>query len=146
MEKEKSLGRCFGKAHRAQAKYLDELLKPYGLWHGQLFLLKHILSGEIKCHKELCRNRLIDKAAVSRAVSKLADSGYLQKQTDPEDRRKSVLLPTQKSQKFAPVLQELLDSFQKRALRGFSPDEEEKLFEFLERLSKNLAQGEQDAG
>ncbi len=145
MEKEKSLGRSFGKAHRAQSKFLDELLKPYGLWHGQLFLLKHILSGGIKCHKELCRNHLIDKAAVSRTVSKLIDSGYLQKQQDPEDKRKSVLLLTEKSQKFSLILQELLDSFQKQALRDFTAEEQDRFFDYLERVAENLAKGEQSA-
>ena len=145
MEKERNLGRSFGKAHRAQARFLDELLKPYGLRHGQLFLLKHILSGDIKCHKELCRNHLIDKAAVSRAVSKLMDSGYLQKRQNPEDKRKSVLLPTEKSQKFSLILQELLDSFQKQALWDFTAEEEDRFFDYLERVAENLAKGEQIA-
>ncbi len=145
MDKIKDLGKFFGRAHRAQAKFLDEMLKPYGLWHGQLFMLKHILDGSVKCHKELCRNRLIDKAAVSRTLDKLVQSGYLQKQKDDKDKRKIVLTPTQKAKNFAPKLESLLAFFQEVALRGFSGEEQEKLFDFLERITANIKQGEQDA-
>ncbi len=145
MDKKKNLGKFLGRAHRAHAKYLDEMLKPYGLWHGQLFLLKALLSGDVKCHKELCRNRLIDKAAVSRAVNKLAQSGYLQKQKDLQDKRKSFLLPTQKAKAFALTLEGLLDTFQELALQGFSDAERENLFDFLERVADNIDQGERDA-
>ncbi len=142
MENEKNLGKCLGRAHRAQAKFLDEILKPYGLWHGQLFLLKYLLSKQVQCHKELCRNRLIDKAAVSRAVSKLCESGYLQKKKDPSDKRKSVLLPTEKAKKFAVVLDDLLEASQNKALEGFSEKEREELFDFLARIVANLDKGE----
>ena len=71
MEKKEHLLGYIGVAHRFQSKILDELLKPYDLWHGQVFILKHILFKGTVCSKDICHNRHTDKAAISRGCEQV---------------------------------------------------------------------------
>ena len=145
MEKDKNLIRYVGIAHRFQSKILDELLKPYDLWHGQFFILKHILSNGTMCSKDICHNRHADKAAISRAVNKLVLNGYLEKKVDSLDKRKHFLIPTEKAKAISSKFKEYLGMAEQLAFKGFNSDERVLFLEFLERMVSNLKEGEIDA-
>lgn len=78
------------RSKRALASGLDHRLPP-----SALPVLGLVLRTQRITQSEICEKLLIDKATLSRLVSKIEEIGLIVREVDQDDRRVSHLLPTE---------------------------------------------------
>lgn len=85
------------------------------------------MTSRIKC----------DKATTTRSVKLLEASGYIERRTDPTDRRSFLLYPTPKALDFAPAFQALLDDFNRELSMDLTESELDTLIDLLHKVTRN---------
>jgi len=83
---------------------------------------------------EVAERTLMDKVAVSRAVTKLVKNGRLDRQFADADRRRSILNLSEKGQQVHDEVAPLALRFERDLLEGISDDDVDKLGIIMERL------------
>ena len=83
---------------------------------------------------EVADRTLMDKVAVSRAVSKLLKNGRIDRQFADADRRRSILNLSEEGRRVHNEVAPLALSFEQDLLDGLSDDERDKLDAIMERL------------
>lgn len=91
---------------------------------------------------EVAQRTAMDKVAVSRAVARLLESGRLQRDTDGDDRRRSVLKLSRAGYRVLDQVAPMAIAFEKRLLDGISAEERALLFRLLDRLDELELQAE----
>lgn len=130
------IGRLISHIHRSQTKYLSRYLGEYGIGSGgQHSFLKTILTSPGITQEKLTCMLKFDKATTARSVKQLEEAGYIERRTDPEDRRSHRLYPTQKALDFQPVLQRLLDDSNNRMTRHMTEEEKLELIRLLQKIN-----------
>jgi DNA-binding MarR family transcriptional regulator len=83
---------------------------------------------------EVAERTLMDKVAVSRAVTKLIKNGRIDREFADADRRRSILNLSEDGKKLHDEIAELALQFERDLLHGFSEDEMKNLNSIMERL------------
>jgi DNA-binding MarR family transcriptional regulator len=132
------IGKLISHLHRQNQKKLVKQFVPYGIGSGgQHSFLKLILSRPGITQDQLTAELKFDKATTARSVKQLENSGYIERKDDPNDRRSHLLYPTPKAIDFFPVLQSILDEFNKSLVGHLTDEEVEKLHFLLQKISQN---------
>lgn len=85
---------------------------------------------------EVAERTAMDKVAVSRAVSRLVESGRLQRETHDDDRRRSVLRLSEAGYRIYDEVAPMALAFERRLLEGMDAAERDLLFRLLDRLDE----------
>jgi len=93
----KNAGRLIWAAHRKSLQHAAEKLKDCDIDVGQFFFLRYILKHQGISQEGIAGNLYLDKTTVSKGVSQLAQRGYIQKKTNPKDKREKRLFVTKKA-------------------------------------------------
>jgi len=120
---EEPIGKYLSITRRAHAALLDKLLKPYGISHGQIFLLIALYEEEGISQHNLCEIYNLDKAGVGRSLNKLREKGYIRKEIDEVDKRRKKLYLTEKADKFKDKLFNILDTVEKQVRSDLTEEE-----------------------
>jgi DNA-binding MarR family transcriptional regulator len=83
---------------------------------------------------EVAERTLMDKVAVSRAVTKLIKNGRIDREFDDTDKRRSILNLSEAGKKLHDEIAQLALQFERDLLLGFSAEELESLNSSMERL------------
>jgi DNA-binding MarR family transcriptional regulator len=83
---------------------------------------------------EVAERTLMDKVAVSRAVTKLIKNGRIDREFADADKRRSILNLSEDGKKLHDEIAELALQFERDLLHGFSKDEMDNLNSIMERL------------
>lgn len=83
---------------------------------------------------EVAERTMLDKVAVSRAVTKLIKKGRIDREFADADRRRSILHLSEDGRKLHDEIAELALNFERDLLEGLSPDELDQLNSLMERL------------
>ena len=83
---------------------------------------------------EVAERTMLDKVAVSRAVTKLIKKGRIDREFADADRRRSILNLSEEGKKLHDEIAELALAFERDLLEGLSPDELEQLNSLMESL------------
>lgn len=83
---------------------------------------------------EVAERTMLDKVAVSRAVTKLIKKGRIDREFADADRRRSILNLSEDGKKLHDEIAELALNFERDLLEGLSPDELDQLNSLMERL------------
>ena len=83
---------------------------------------------------EVAERTLMDKVAVSRAVTKLVKSGRIDREFADADRRRSILNLSEEGRRVHNEIAPLALRFERDLLEGLSPDETETLNTIMDRL------------
>jgi DNA-binding MarR family transcriptional regulator len=83
---------------------------------------------------EVAERTMLDKVAVSRAVTKLIKKGRIDREFADADRRRSILNLSEDGKKLHDEIAELALNFESDLLEGLSPDELKQLNSLMERL------------
>ncbi len=87
----------------------------------------------------VCRATAMDKVRVSRAVSGLLDQGYLRRDTDAADRRRSKLYLSAAGERAHDTILPLAERYDRMMLEPLSGEEERLLNALFEKLESGLA-------
>ncbi|MGO4950204.1 MarR family winged helix-turn-helix transcriptional regulator [Paenibacillus sp. DRB1-1] len=136
MRKKQPIGKLISHLYRRNQKILSKKLTPYGIGSGgQHSFLKLILQQPGITQEQLTNELKFDKATTARSVKQLEESGYIERKTDPNDRRSHLLSPTAKALEFFPVLQGILDESNVSLVHNLSEEEEDLLIDLLQKIS-----------
>ena len=83
---------------------------------------------------EVAERTMMDKVAVSRAVTKLIKNGHIDREFADTDKRRSILNLSEDGQRLHDEIAELALQFERDLLLGFSEEELESLNSLMERL------------
>lgn len=134
--KKEPIGKLISYLHRQNQKKLVKQLVPYGIGSGgQHTFLKLILAQPGITQDQLTTKLKFDKATTTRSVKQLMESGYVERKVDPKDRRSYLLHPTPKALDFAPVLQSILNEFNRDLASNLTDEEEDQLISLLQKIS-----------
>ena len=83
--------------YRGLNKYLDRVLKPYGLGSGQFLFIIIINENEGISMNEIITNSYFDKGTVSKTIQKLEEENYIYYKLDENDKRIKRIYTTNKT-------------------------------------------------
>lgn len=92
--KTESISRYINQFYRQGVSFLGKEYKEYNIGAGQYQFLVYLYIRDGLTHEELTEKIAVDKAATTRAIVKLEESGYIKKVQDTKDKRKYYIFLT----------------------------------------------------
>ena len=132
------LGRLVSYLRSNLVTHLDNALEDKELTSAQYIVVVLLARGKVNTLAELCEHMMYDRGAMSRLLSRLEDKGLVAKKQSVEDRRSTLLCLTEKGQKLYPEILPTVNDIYRKALTGFSDDEQKQLASLLFRAIHNL--------
>ena len=132
------LGRLVSYLRSNLVTHLDNALEDKELTSAQYIVVVLLARGKVNTLAELCEHMMYDRGAMSRLLSRLEDKGLVAKKQSVEDRRSTLLCLTEKGQKLYPEILPTVNDIYRKALTGFSDDEQNQLASLLFRAIHNL--------
>ncbi|MFD2874348.1 MarR family winged helix-turn-helix transcriptional regulator [Mucilaginibacter ximonensis] len=84
-----------------------------------------------------------DKSLIVKIIDRLSDQGFVQRETNPDDRREHFLAPTEKAKEVMPHLLKTFEHMNASASKGISKQDMEIFENVLIKMRENLAEFEQ---
>ena len=116
-------------------KLLDRELAPLDLGHGRYLYLFGLYIADGRKQRELADIIGSDKAAVTRALVRLEQSGYVQRRADPRDGRATRVYLTAKGRRLRPTLEAAASAAIESLTRPLNEPERETLRSLLARMA-----------
>jgi len=110
-----------------------KLFKPLGLRPEQAFIIEMISRGQTH-PKSISEAMQLEPSLLSHHLAKLEDAELIERELDPEDRRRTRLRLTKKGEKLLARAREAWRLYTARVLSAFEPEELDTLMSFLQRL------------
>lgn len=124
------------------ARALDSIsnieFKEYALTKGQYLYLVRICENPGIIQEKLAEMIKVDRTTAARAIKNLEENGFVQKKEDPHNKKIKKLFPTAKGEQIYPVIKKENDYSNLMALEGLSEQENDLLFELLQKVRKNV--------
>lgn len=124
--------------HRHMMKDLEKSLAPLELGPGRYLYLFGLYIRDGRKQQELADTIGIDKAAATRALSRLEQSGYIRREPDKEDRRATRVYLTAKGLKLRPELENAASGCINSMTAALEQDERKELHRLLAKLALPL--------
>ncbi|TMO45265.1 MarR family transcriptional regulator [Pseudoalteromonas sp. S4389] len=132
------LGRLVSYLRSNLVTHLDDALEDKELTSAQYIVVVLLARGKVNTLAELCEHMMYDRGAMSRLLSRLENKGLVAKKQSVEDRRSTLLCLTEKGQQLYPEILPTVNDIYRKALTGFSDDEQKQLASLLFRAIHNL--------
>jgi DNA-binding MarR family transcriptional regulator len=124
---------------RSSRLIINEQLKPLELSSSEGNILLHLLTQDDPLPQEKIVAQLdISKPAVSRALKSLQRKGYIQREKDPNDKRASQVLLTERAREIGPQVEQVYNNVFAIASQGVSAGEIEAAVQLFARVSANF--------
>lgn len=121
----------------AMSSELDSKLRPYGVTVSQWTLLKKLWQQEGRSQVELQEMLGLEAATVTGLIQRMTSLGLVQRGPDPNDKRVQRVYLTERGRELKCVTAPI-EEVNARAMRGFTPDEQEFLNRLLKRMLHNF--------
>ena len=108
--------------HKNHKKYLNDELLKYGLSLIQALCILMIHESEQLNQKDLVEGLYLTKGAITKAVKKLEEEGWIAREKSYEDKRHYILKLTKKGKDFIPIMYEINEEWEsKMGLKDLDP-------------------------
>lgn len=125
--------------HRAISMRLGEALAPMGVGRCQYpFLAELFLGGDGRTQDALSNALHMDKGATARVISSLEADGFVNRLTNPYDRRERLVVLTPKGDALRCTLLERLRTATEVISSDFTDEERQQALAFLDRMLVNV--------
>ena len=125
-----------GMSRMTQA-YFNGRMAPFGLGAGQQFFMHRIAKYPGLSMAELARMGFYDNCTATRAVKRLADSGYVRLEPDKKDGRVKRLYATEKAEELLEEIRKMRMDWHEIITEGLSEEEKRQLGGILEKAADN---------
>lgn len=130
--------RFVGALYRAINSKADSKYKQFDLQKGQYMFITRVCENPGINFMDLSNMLKVDKTTTTKAVKKLIDIGYLNKQQDENDKREYKLTPTNKAlDVYEFIIREESKQFE-ISFKGFSEEEKQMATRLIKRMSENI--------
>lgn len=129
---------------------IEEAIKTYRMYAQNQLKINHLKITidqwlVLKCLKENPKSTQIelaekvfkDNASITRIIDLLVKAGFLHREINPKDRRKTILKITQSGQKILDDVYKIVLKNRAKALENISPEEIETVNTVLKKISFN---------
>ena len=133
-----SEGRHLSLLYRQMMKELERDLSPLELGPGRYLYLFGLYISDGRKQQDLADAIGVDKAAATRALSRLEIAGYIKRKNDPNDGRATRVFLTAKARKLRPQLEDAARSSIASMTRALDTDEQIELRRLLAKMTQGL--------
>lgn len=130
--------RFVGTLSRAINSKADYKYKKFDLQKGQYMFITRVCENPGINFVNLSNMLKVDQATTTKAVKKLIDIGYLNKEQDENDKRGYKLTPTTKALEVYEFIIEEESKQLEISFKGFSEEEKQMATRLIERMSENI--------
>ncbi len=132
---------CFrlGAVSRKITRHYKDGISPFGLTHGQFFMLVALLEEDGVQPSQLADKTALDRPTITGLLDRLERDGWVERRLDPNDRRTLRVHLTPKALAEREDLLALFETINGQFLRRFSETEWAQFQSFLNRLDAGEA-------
>lgn len=116
----------------------DRRGKELGLTRSQWWVLTALYAKEGITQSELADFMDLEKATLGRLLDRLEEKAWVERRADPIDRRIKRVFLTETVQSLMRQLREIAADIRRDAVEGLTGEEQEHLFDLLQRVKGNL--------
>lgn len=134
-----SVGYWLCTSAHAMQRALNEQLAPLGVTFRQWQVLAWLAIEGSLAQSELAERMQIEPATLVTVLDRMEQHSWIVRAPCPGDRRKKLVRATEKAE---PIWEESIACAQRtrdEAIKDFSPQEREQLFDYLQRIQGNLS-------
>jgi DNA-binding MarR family transcriptional regulator len=117
---------------------LQRELEQHGVHAGQDYLLEVLWVEDGLSVGEIAARLGIEVPTVVRTAQRMEAAGLIRREPDPADRRRSLIVLTERGRELQPVVLDALREVSSTATEGLSAAEREQLLALLTRVRSNL--------
>ena len=123
--KEVPLSAMMSAIHRHHSIYINRQLKDIDLTSGLHSVLLCIYEDEglQKTQQDIANRLNMNEGTIARALRKLEDKDFIQRNTNPDNRRQNLISLTDKGLKVAEEFKNLDDKWEKEVFKSLTSDE-----------------------
>lgn len=125
---------------RCAAQYRSEQLAPLGLKACHASYLNVICRHPGITQDQLARRIFINKSNVARQLVVLEEAGFVERKPSPEDKRATLVYPTDKAQQIQPQLAQIFQDWENLVAQDLSQEEQELAVRMLAKIEARAAQ------
>jgi DNA-binding MarR family transcriptional regulator len=134
---DESIGYLIKRAGGQLTTTIDRALAEFDMTHAQLGIFLRMLHGHADTAADLAREMGIDTGAMTRALDRLEEKGFVQRLRSHADRRMVQVSLTDKGRELADQMTLVAINALNHHLRDFTPDEVDQFKVFLRRMIGN---------
>ena len=125
---------------RCSAMVRNDKLSDTGLtgWHYSYILTLCRRPGQSQ--EQLSRHIYINKSNVTRHLAQLEKNGYVERRQSEEDKRVTLVYPTQKAYDILPRVREVVRGWNGYLTEDFTPEEMEQFNAMLSRITQKATE------
>ena len=123
---------------RCRRRAVKCALAPYQYVGVMHLIALYVSRNPGASQEEITNFYAMDKTSVARDARRLEDLGHIRRETVPENRRQYQLFLTEKGRAMIPVIDDVMEQFQKTLSVGISAEEWRQLAALLKRLEENV--------
>ncbi|UQS84060.1 MarR family winged helix-turn-helix transcriptional regulator [Bombilactobacillus thymidiniphilus] len=120
--------------YRSKKKIMQYLLKDYNLNYFDGMLMLEVLHTPGVSQQRLAKIMLANESGVARGLRHLEKSAFINRQEDPDNRRRKLVFPTTKAKDFYHSFNKLVNWWNQKIFKNFSNQEIESLMDLLQRV------------
>ena len=139
---DRSLGFLLNDVARLMRTRFDRQARDLGLTRAQWRVMMYLRRHEGARQNELASLLEVENVTLGRHIDRLEESGWVERRSDPSDRRAWRLYLDEKSRPILGKLAVVLIETRETALAGFNADERGSLIKTLIRMKYNLVDGD----
>lgn len=125
--------------YRCAFAYRQEALAPLGLKAGHASYLVAICSNPGITQDQLARRIFINKSNVARQLAFLEEAGFVERQPSPDDKRATLVFPTQKALDAFPLIRQTFRDWEALVAEDLTPVEREQMILMLTKMKTRAA-------
>lgn len=119
-------------------RIVENMLGDTGVYQGQHRILMELSKHQHHSQKELAIAMKVSTATIAIALKKLEKNGYINKVMDKDDNRLNTIVITEKGQRVVRDSKNIFDGIDKKTFSGFTDEEKEQFYGFLDKIENNL--------
>ena len=126
---------------QAAFSFLESEMKKIGIndippsYGDILYLIYNEESGHLK---DIVNKSRKDKSTVSNIINQLEQRGYVEKKSDPDDGRRTIVQLTPQCKSNIEAVSDISSKLKQKLFKGMSEEEQSILFMLLNKVEKNL--------
>lgn len=137
-ERQKSVGMVLSEAAKVLHEKLRHACESVSMPQGYHMILATLARNDGVTQLEIAKRSKLKPPTVSVTLQKMETDGILIRETDPKDQRQVRVFITEKGKELNKRVWCAMEEVDKKFVKGFSPEEEAQLRNFIERLKNNL--------
>ena len=133
-----SLGLLISNVNRFYSNYLEKSLEKYGLTRSQTHFLLGLNQKDHVSQEEICKLFNMTEGTVARTMKRLENKNLITRETNPKDKRKKVIILTEKGRQQVKEIGSIDDNLEKEFSSEFSKENLDNLKILLKKLAETI--------